>query len=545
MTLDYFYGQSGELFAYFRIPKALFQDSRFRQLSTDARTLYGILLDRMSLSVKNNWLDEQGRVYIIYTVREVQESLCCAEHKAVKLFRELEQTDLIERKRRGLGRPSLIYVKNFSSGLPKAQVRNCANSNSCAAENAVQVQPKAQSNKTEKNKTERNNPFFPDETDRLTQREQLEDYFYQALEVELLLRLCPDDEDLAVSVDQKQLLDILLNVGIVRPVFIWGAPGIGKSAIVEQFAADMGLPCVSLLGSQLAPEDIIGVPQIANGRSVFCPPKMIAQEEPYCLFLDELNACSQEVQKAFYSLILERRIGEYHLPKGSIVIGAGNRAQDNAITRPMSSALLNRMFHVELRADSRIWLEWAAGHGIHPYVYDYICFRPDQLWSPPSKTEEPFSSPRSWHMLSDAIISYGDSISEQELAVLANGCLTAAHAAQFVAYVRQVRQAYSITKIINGTQNWPDEPEERDVLYFLAQSFRAQLLKELPHNRSKLTSATQTLTLRAKELLVELAGISLEIAQMAITPEDGETLPAWFIVEVTRDLPALTKKKMG
>lgn len=122
MTLDYFYGQSGELFAYFRIPKALFHDSRFRQLSTDARTLYGILLDRMSLSAKNSWVDEHGRVYIIYTVREVQESLCCAEHKAVKLFRELEQADLIERKRRGLGRPSLIYVKNFSSGLPKAQI---------------------------------------------------------------------------------------------------------------------------------------------------------------------------------------------------------------------------------------------------------------------------------------------------------------------------------------------------------------------------------------------------------------------------------------
>ena len=146
MMLDYFYGQSGELFAYFRIPKALFQDSRFRQLSTDARTLYGILLDRMSLSAKNGWLDEQGRVYIIYTVREVQESLCCAEHKAVKLFRELEQADLIERKRRGLGRPSLIYVKNFSSGLPKTQIQNCANSNSCAAKSAVQVRPKSQSN---------------------------------------------------------------------------------------------------------------------------------------------------------------------------------------------------------------------------------------------------------------------------------------------------------------------------------------------------------------------------------------------------------------
>ena len=149
MMFDYFYGQSGELFAYFRIPKALFQDSRFRQLSTDARTLYGILLDRMSLSAKNSWVDEHGRVYIIYTVREVQESLCCAEHKAVKLFRELEQADLIERKRRGLGRPSLIYVKNFSSGLPKAQIQNCANSNSCAAESAVQVRPKSQSNNTD------------------------------------------------------------------------------------------------------------------------------------------------------------------------------------------------------------------------------------------------------------------------------------------------------------------------------------------------------------------------------------------------------------
>lgn len=162
--------------------------------------------------------------------------------------------------------------------------------------------------------------------------------------------------NLTTTVNQKQLLDILLNVGLVRPVFIWGTVGIGKSSIVEQFAEQVGLPCVSLLGSQLAPEDVIGVPQITDGRSVFCPPRMIARDEPYCLFLDELNACSQEVQKAFYSLILERRVGEYHLPEGSIVVGAGNRAQDNAITRPMSSALFNRMFHVELRADARLWL---------------------------------------------------------------------------------------------------------------------------------------------------------------------------------------------
>ena len=351
--------------------------------------------------------------------------------------------------------------------------------------------------------------------------------------------------NLTISVDQKQLMDVLLNVAIVRPVFIWGAPGIGKSSIVEQFAEDVGLPCVSLLGSQLAPEDIIGVPQIVNGRSVFCPPRMIAREEPYCLFLDELNACSQEVQKAFYSLILERRIGEYRLPEGSVVIGAGNRSQDNAITRPLSSALLNRMFHVELNVSSRLWLEWAAANGIHRYVYDYICARPDQLWARPSKTEEPFSTPRSWHMLSDAITSYGDSITEEQLSVLANGCLTASHATQFVAFVRQVRQQISITQIIDGKCRWPERPEDRDVLYFLAQSFRAQLLKELPRDRGKLSDSSRRLANRAKDLLIELARISTEIAQMAVTPEDGEALPGWFVLEATRDIPSLLQRKQG
>lgn len=159
--------------------------------------------------------------------------------------------------------------------------------------------------------------------------------------------------NLAVSVSQEELLELLLHVAPVRPVFIWGAPGIGKSSLVEAFADSVGLPCVSLLGSQLAPEDIIGIPQIQEEDvSAFLPPKMIARKEPYCLFLDELNACSQEEQKAFYSLIHEHRIGEYHLPQGSIVIGAGNRTQDSAIVKSMSSALINRMFHVELKADS-------------------------------------------------------------------------------------------------------------------------------------------------------------------------------------------------
>ena len=93
---DYFYGQSGEMFSYFRVPKILFRDIKFKDLSTDAKTLYGILLDRMGLSVKNGWLDEQGRVYIIFPVQEVMDALGCADNKATKLFRELEKFGMTE-----------------------------------------------------------------------------------------------------------------------------------------------------------------------------------------------------------------------------------------------------------------------------------------------------------------------------------------------------------------------------------------------------------------------------------------------------------------
>ena len=347
-----------------------------------------------------------------------------------------------------------------------------------------------------------------------------------------------------ITVTQKQLAEFLLNVAVARPVFIWGPPGIGKSSIVQQFAAQVGLPCVSLLGSQLAPEDLIGVPQIIDGKSRFCPPTMIARDEPYCLFLDELNACTHEVQKAFYSLIHERRIGEYVLPQGSIVVGAGNRSQDSAIVKPMSSALLNRMVHVHLKVSHRDWLEWANQNNIHALVVEYIQNRPDHLWHQPPKHEEPFSTPRSWHMLSDALREFGEQITDEWLEVLAYGCLSPSHATQFKAFIKQVRSRYRLNAILKGEIGWPHQPEERDVLYFLSQSFRAQLIKELPVDQNAVTSHHRELAHRAKALIKELATISLEMAQMAVAKsEAGETLPGWFMAEIVRDLPRLVEKK--
>ena len=117
MTLDYFYGQAGKLFSFYRIPKALFQEQRFQNLSTDAKTLYGILLDRMSLSVKNEWFDKQGRVFIIFTIEDVKRALCCADNKATKLLRELENFGLSNFKSRTLENTGIFSVFG-ASALP-------------------------------------------------------------------------------------------------------------------------------------------------------------------------------------------------------------------------------------------------------------------------------------------------------------------------------------------------------------------------------------------------------------------------------------------
>lgn len=113
---DYFYGPQADQFNFIRIPAVLFSKEEFRTLSAEAKVLYGILLKRMDLSAKNGWFDEQGQVFIICTLEEIMETMNCANQKAVKLLAELEEkSGLIERRRQGLGKPNLIYVKNFLS----------------------------------------------------------------------------------------------------------------------------------------------------------------------------------------------------------------------------------------------------------------------------------------------------------------------------------------------------------------------------------------------------------------------------------------------
>ena len=117
----YYYGLEAEQFSFYRIPKLLVTDECFYSISTDAKLLYGLMLDRMSLSIKNGWTDDLGRVYIYFPIEEVMELLHCKSEKATRLMAELDSKKgigLIERVRQGQGKPSIIYVKNFVSRLP-------------------------------------------------------------------------------------------------------------------------------------------------------------------------------------------------------------------------------------------------------------------------------------------------------------------------------------------------------------------------------------------------------------------------------------------
>lgn len=219
------------------------------------------------------------------------------------------------------------------------------------------------------------------------------------------------------------------------------APGIGKSEIVYEAAREAGLPCRSLLGTQIAPEDVSGIPRIIGERSVFCPPRILLPErpEPFCLFLDELPACAPDVQKAFYSLLLERRLGEHALPPGTWVVAAGNRLQDRALVRAMSSALVNRVTILQVRHDVDEWLAWAQRAGVRGEIRSFIATVPDALMRPVPADPVPFSTPRAWALLSRAfdLAQKAGLLTSETRRALAFGRLSPEDAAVFCALAEE------------------------------------------------------------------------------------------------------------
>jgi MoxR-like ATPase len=236
----------------------------------------------------------------------------------------------------------------------------------------------------------------------------------------------------------KQLIQCMAHE---QSFLLLSPPGVGKSEMVYQAAAEANLPCRSLLGTQIAPEDVSGIPRIVGERSVFCPPRLLLPEkpEPFCLFLDELPACAPDVQKAFYSLLLERRLGEHQLPKGTWVVAAGNRMKDRALVRALSSALINRVAILHVRVDVQEWLDWAEMNSVRHEIRGFISYMPEALMRPVPAEPVPFSTPRAWTLLSRALdlAEQGRILTKEMRRVLAFGRLSAEDAAVFCALAEE------------------------------------------------------------------------------------------------------------
>ena len=243
------------------------------------------------------------------------------------------------------------------------------------------------------------------------------------------------------TITLKQAKKLIQCMAQEQSFLLLSPPGVGKSEMVYLAAEEMKLPCRSLLGTQIAPEDVSGVPRIVGERSVFCPPRLLLPEspEPFCLFLDELPASAPDVQKAFYSLLLERRIGEFALPKGAWVVAAGNRVQDRALVRSLSSALINRVTILHIRVDVDDWLSWAESHGVRPEIRGFISYRPEALMRGVPNDAVPFSTPRAWSHLSRALDMAERSgiLNDSMRRVLAFGRLSAEDAAVFCALAQE------------------------------------------------------------------------------------------------------------
>ena len=225
---DYFYGAESEQFSFYRIPKVLFTEERFKAISAEAKVLYGLLLDRMSLSAKNGWQDKENRVYIIFTIEDIMEAMGCADQKAGKLLHVLEsKCSLIERKRQGLGKPNLIYVKNFITPS-ESRFLNRENHDSGEVKITDQEPLKSRSNNTENNNTERSDtdsfPFtsFREDHGReskrsdVNQRDRYREIISENISYGILLQDYPLDRDILTEILELMVDTVCTTRSTVR-----------------------------------------------------------------------------------------------------------------------------------------------------------------------------------------------------------------------------------------------------------------------------------------------------------------------------------------
>ena len=258
-----------------------------------------------------------------------------------------------------------------------------------------------------------------------------------------------------------------------RPAFLWGAPGVGKSDVVKQVANDLKLELRDVRLSLMDPIDLKGFPVINTTKTkmTWLPADFLPTKGKGLLFLDEMNAAPQSVQAASYQLILNRRIGEYHLPDGWSVLAAGNRSSDRSVVHTMPAALANRFVHLDFDVNVDDWNEWAMNNGLHTDLRAFIRFRPNLLHSFDSANNpRAFPSPRSWAFV-DSL--YKSHLSQDEEFEMIKGTVGEGASAEFSGFVRLIKDLPTTDEVLLDPEK-TRLPESPAAMYALATALDAK-----------------------------------------------------------------------
>lgn len=284
---------------------------------------------------------------------------------------------------------------------------------------------------------------------------------------------------------------------IRRPTMIWGPPGAGKSDVVRSVARQLDLPLIDLRLSLYDPTVLQGFPVLQDGVMRFAPPALLPRDGEGILFLDELTNAPPSVQAVAYQLVLDRRIGEYELPDGWVVVAAGNRAADKGLHYNMLAPLANRFTHIDFEVCAKEWDEWAKHNGISFEMRAFLRFKEALLTQAPTGNSPAFASPRTWEA-SDRI--WQSKVQQGVKLDLIKGTVGDGPAIEFTAFANVASQLPTLSSILKdptGTQV-PSRPDAQHAVVTLLESSATQenmdtiskYIQRLPENFQALFMVT-------------------------------------------------------
>jgi len=243
-----------------------------------------------------------------------------------------------------------------------------------------------------------------------------------------------------------------------RPIFLWGAPGLGKSDIIKQLGDELNAPVIDIRLSLWEPTDIKGIPYFnpESHTMQWAQPaelpnaEFASEHDNVILFLDEMNSAAPSVQAAAYQLVLNRKVGTYTLPDNVLIVAAGNRDADKGVTYRMPAPLANRFVHLEMKVDFDDWFQWSTVNKIHKDVVGFLTFSKKDLYDfDPRSSSKAFATPRSWSFVSELL--FDDEEDTNVLTDLISGSIGEGLAVKFMAHRKIASKLPDPRDVLNGS----------------------------------------------------------------------------------------------